>query len=192
MTYEQSALIPNGESSPPGGPAKTSAWRDVVSAWVAHARDCSGRSFASLPIFGPGGSSWRTSLGFCRRSAPARDSDFAEEGAPILTLFGEEPAAPAGAWNSTGGQWVPSSGRWGNSGMGSPTEFWTLNISESPSSAVASSLSDVLETGPHLLRYCLSPKAARGILRRAALRRGVSLPKTLAAALGTVARSAPY
>lgn len=81
---------------------------------------------------------------------------------------------------------MPSSGRWLNSGMGSPTEFWTLQGSEFPSDAVASSLSDVLETGPHLLRYCLSPKAAAGILRRAA-RRGRDLPGSLRSALQAVA-----
>ncbi len=78
---------------------------------------------------------------------------------------------------------MPSSGRWLNSGMGSPTECWTLSTSESPSDAVASSLSDVLETtGAHLLKYCLSPKAAKGILRRAA-RRGRELPDSLMQAL---------
>jgi hypothetical protein len=46
-------------------------------------------------------------------------------------------------------------------------------------------LSDILETGPHLLRYCLSPKAAAGILRRAA-RRGRALPAALHGALTEV------
>src|SRR5574340_1038965 len=40
----------------------------------------------------------------------------------------------------------PSSGCWANSGMGSPTEFWTLSTSEWPSAAVVCSLSDILET----------------------------------------------
>src|ERR1019366_6753520 len=44
------------------------------------------------------------------------------------------------------------------------------------------SLSEVLETGSHLSRYCLSPKACAGILRRAA-KRGKDLPAPLAAAL---------
>lgn len=81
---------------------------------------------------------------------------------------------------------MPPSGRWLNSGMGSPTECWTLSTSESPSGAGVSSLSDVLETGPHLLRYCLSPKAAQGILRRAA-RRERELPAELLSALSRVA-----
>lgn len=41
------------------------------------------------------------------------------------------------------------------------------NISECPNAAVESSLSDILETGDHLLQFYLSPKACQGILRRA-------------------------
>jgi hypothetical protein len=74
--------------------------------------------------------------------------------------------------------------------MASPTECWTLNTSESPSVAVASSLSDVLETRPDLQKYCLSPKAARGILRRAQ-RRGRTLPADLIGPLEALASSAP-
>lgn len=66
----------------------------------------------------------------------------------------------------------------------------TLSTSESPNVAVVSSLSAILETGPHLQRYCLSPKAARGILRRAAAR-GRELPVELQQALEMVALSAP-
>jgi hypothetical protein len=92
-----------------------------------------------------------------------------------LTLFGEKPAdeqsggdspsATDGAWHCTAGGWVPSYGGWANAGMGSPTEFWTLSTSESPSVAVASSLSDILEMPQDLPKYSLSPTAARGILR---------------------------
>src|SRR5690349_23811261 len=68
---------------------------------------------------------------------------------------------------------------WPASGMGSPGGFWTLDTSESPNGAVASSLSDVLETpGPQLHKYYLSPKARRGILLRAS-RRGRELPEPL-------------
>ena len=45
-----------------------------------------------------------------------------------------------------------------NSGMGSPTELWTLNTSEFHSAGVASSLSDILETGIVPPRYFLSAK----------------------------------
>src|SRR6185312_15607878 len=76
----------------------------------------------------------------------------------------------------------PFSGSWANAGMGSPTAFLTLSISEFPSGAVASSLSDVLETGDLPQRYFLSPKACAGILRRAE-KRGKELPPALHAAL---------
>ena len=54
----------------------------------------------------------------------------------------------------------------------------TLNTSESPNDAVESSLYSVLEHGGGTRRYCLSPKACEGILRRAK-ERGKVLPKTL-------------
>ena len=84
---------------------------------------------------------------------------------------------------------MPSSGRWETAGMGSPTEFWTLNTSACPSvGSVSSSLADVLEDpgSRHLRKYSLSPKAAAGILRRAA-RRGRSLPPELQEALEDLA-----
>ena len=82
----------------------------------------------------------------------------------------------------------PSSGCWANSGMGSPTEFWTLNTSEFHSDAVACSLSDILETGAVPRRYFLSATACRGILRRAE-NRGKDLPPTLLLALQQVAEA---
>jgi len=80
----------------------------------------------------------------------------------------------------------PSLGRWGKSGMGSPTEFLTLNTLEFPSGAAASSLSDILEIGDVPQRYFLSAKACAGILRRAE-KRGKALPTTLRLALEQVA-----
>ncbi len=84
----------------------------------------------------------------------------------------------------------PSSECWSNAGMGSPTEFLTLNILEYPSDGVASSLSDILETGELPQRYWLSPRACRGILRRAE-KRGKTLPPPLAHALMAVAAHHP-
>jgi len=80
----------------------------------------------------------------------------------------------------------PSLEGWGNSGMGSPTEFLTLSSSEFHNGAVACSLSDVLETGDVPRRYFLSATACRGILRRAE-KRGKALPAQLRAALEAVA-----
>lgn len=92
------------------------------------------------------------------------------------------------------GQWVtpqrdlfgslssePFSGPWPNSGMGARGVCWTCNTSEFPKDAVGSSLSDVLE--PEVdPKYFLSPKACRGILRRAR-KRGKQLPPSLGRAL---------
>jgi hypothetical protein len=86
------------------------------------------------------------------------------------------------------GRLEPSSGRWANSGMGSPTEFLTLKTSESHSAAVACSLSDVLETGDVPQRLYLSAKACAGILRRAE-KRGRQLPHLLQTALERVAQT---
>ncbi len=111
---------------------------------------------------------------------------------PILPLLTN--IAPAGWFGRTSPAYCqigperlePSSEGWGNSGMGSPTEFLTLNTSEFHSGAVACSLSDVLETGDVPQRFFLSATACRGILRRAE-KRGKSLPPSLAAALAAVA-----
>jgi hypothetical protein len=84
------------------------------------------------------------------------------------------------------GTLAPSSGRWQNSGMGSPTEFWTLSGLESPSAVGVCSLSHTLETGDVPQRYFLSAKACAGILRRAE-RRGKELPGQLRQALQAAA-----
>ena len=84
---------------------------------------------------------------------------------------------------------VPCLGAWGNWGMGSPTEFLTLNGAEhtgiqEPCRSVegVSSLSDVLEISQVPQRFYLSAKACKGILRRAE-RRGKKLPQMLKDAL---------
>ena len=84
------------------------------------------------------------------------------------------------------GTLAPSSGRWGKSGIRSPTECWTLNTSEFHSGAVACSVSDILETGDVPQRFFLSATACRGILRRAE-KRGKALPIQLRRALEQVA-----
>ena len=80
----------------------------------------------------------------------------------------------------------PCSERWGKSGMGSHTEFVTLNIGEFHSAAAVCSLSGILETGDVPQRFYLSAKACQGILRRAE-KRGKKLPEQLQHALKTVA-----
>ena len=82
---------------------------------------------------------------------------------------------------------VPSSGRWQNSGMGSHTEFLTLNTSEFPKDDVESSLSDVLEVGNLPQKFYLTPIACQGIIRRAE-KRNKELPPLLKGALHMVAQ----
>ena len=81
-----------------------------------------------------------------------------------------------------------SSGRWLNAGTISRGEYWTLKIGESHKDAEECSLSDILEQmSEELQRYCLSPTACRGVLRRAE-KRGKKLPPLLQAALHTRAQ----
>lgn len=85
----------------------------------------------------------------------------------------------------------PFSGNGINAGIMSRGECLTLSFSESPSAAVESSLSDILETGDIPHRFFLSRTACEGILRRAQ-KRGKALPPMLKAALeatGTVAHT---
>ena len=83
----------------------------------------------------------------------------------------------------------PSSQRWLNAAMGSPTECWTLPTSAWPSvGKECSSLAAVLETGDIPQRYYLTAQAASGILRRAR-KRGKSLPPLLEQALVAQAAS---
>ena len=81
---------------------------------------------------------------------------------------------------------------WTTSGMTRAGACWTRASSESPSGAVASSLSDVLQTdgedGTCLARYFLSPRACLGILERAR-RRDRGLPAELDEALRRQASS---
>lgn len=92
---------------------------------------------------------------------------------PILALLAD--TAPDGWSGKTSpvsclpmedGTLRPYSGGWLNAGMGSPTAFLTLDISESPSVVVASSLSDIVQTGDVPQRYYLSETACLGVLRR--------------------------
>ena len=119
---------------------------------------------------------------------------------PLLTVIG--PAGwfgrtcPASCRQTEDGILVPSSAGWGNSGMGSPTGFLTLNTSEHTATPErfhnadgVYSLSDILETGAVPQRYYLSARACLGILRRAG-KRGKDLPQLLRRALEAVAGSA--
>lgn len=89
---------------------------------------------------------------------------------------------------------------WSNSGIAVRGGYLTLSLSEGVqctamssetdqchNDAGGSSLSRILETGPIPPKYFLSPKAAAGILRRAA-KRGRTLPAVLMHALTELAK----
>src|SRR5690606_20074545 len=82
-----------------------------------------------------------------------------------------------------------SSEAWWTSGMAWSGGFLTLDGSEWPSDAAVCLLSDILEDNPDP-KYSLSPKACRGILRRAE-KRGQELPPLLRRVLEAVADSEP-
>lgn len=86
---------------------------------------------------------------------------------------------------------TPSYRRWPNAGFDDPTGFWTADISESPNDVAECSLSSVLETPESVPdRFYLSPRAARGVLKRAK-KRDRQLPPHLEAALLAVASMNP-
>ena len=95
--------------------------------------------------------------------------------------------SPAYCPSTEDGRLEASSEGWLNAGMGSPTGFLTLSISECRSAAAVCSLSDILETGDLPRRYYLSAKACAGILRRAE-KRGKALPPPLMRALEGAAK----
>ena len=93
--------------------------------------------------------------------------------------------SPASCLPTKEGILRPCSEGWGNAGMGSPTEFLTLSISEWPKDSDVSLLSDVLETGNVPQRFYLSKIACAGIIRRAE-KRGKTLLGPLKKALENV------
>jgi hypothetical protein len=139
--------------------ARTSPSPASAPGWRAHEAGSSSSSPASLPLFSPLGA------GCSLRTYP---DCFPQTVAEISPSF---------------------SRRWPTSGFTtSRGESWTADTSTCPSGGGAStSLADVLEASVPP-RYCLSPRAAAGILRRAA-RRGKTLPGALRAALASLART---
>jgi hypothetical protein len=141
--------------------------------------------FDWLIAFGPDGWSGRTSPAFYP--------------APVMTLPIHVRRQTRWIWSRTDRKWLLktsttqvshtlSNASWPdfqNSAMGGRCEFLTLNTLEYHSGAVASSLSDILETGNVPRRYFLSATACQGILRRAE-KRGKSLPPSLRDALQAV------
>lgn len=120
-----------------------------------------------------------------RSPSPGSDRDSKTRAATLRShtlqlLTDTDPASSSGKMSRVSchqtedGILEPSSGRWSNSGMGSLTEFWTLNTCEFTATDGlflnddgVSSLSDILEAGNVPRRYYLTAQACRGILRRA-------------------------
>jgi len=101
-----------------------------------------------------------------------------QDGSSLKTSLACYPATEDGT--------LPSSFKgWRNSGMASLGGYLTLSTPEYHSDAVVCSLSEVLETDVPR-KYYLSPRACRGILRRAE-KRGRELPPPLKQALQAVA-----
>ena len=134
------------------------------------------------------------------RAKPSASLDFVKdfptrEATSHLSLFvwlkGFVPAgwfgkmSPAYCPSTADGRLEASSEGWLNAGMGSPTGFLTLSISECHSDAAVCSLSDILETGDMQRRYYLSATACAGILHRAEVRKK-KLPELLRHALEAV------
>lgn len=164
-SYVQSALS-LGDS-----PVRTYRWLAAAKDWLETEADSGSSSIAFLESLARDGLSSRTSPAFC---PPMRGetlqhclADLPMEYREFLTMDGARLGLSEEAGTAPRG------------------ECWTLNISASPSDAVRCSLSQVLEmdVAP---RYFLSPRAARGILRRAK-ERGRNLPPLLKRALTELA-----
>jgi hypothetical protein len=153
--------------------AKTSAWLDNVKDWMAQGADCSGTNAVSLISHLPVGFSGRTSLELCPPT----------EALISLPCCGDSPAHIPGCpmEDGTPAVW------WSDPNGGLSGGCLTLNGSEWPNDAAVSSLSQVLEQNVDP-KYCLSPKACSGVLRRAE-RRGKKLPAPLEEALRVVAQN---
>ncbi len=138
---------------------------DCARAWLTHAGTSLSLFLESLIATVPNGSFGRTSPVCCRKTEDGRLAPYSEG--------------------------------WQNSGLGSPAELLTLNTCEwtgldglSLSDEGVSSLSAILEIGAVPPRYYLSPRACRGILRRAE-KRGKELPAALRQALEAATRTMP-
>lgn len=163
-------------SSPGDFPAKIYPWLENAVALAAHGAGFGGSSIGSSANSLPPGFSQKTSLA-CSQAGP------------ILRTVKREFETVNGVEYLKQTILRPSSIALGNSGMGGPTGFLTLNTTGCHSGANVSSLSDVLEDAPTVPRkYFLSPTACRGSLRRAG-KRGRELPPALQRALQAVAES---
>ena len=193
MTPSPGELPPLAQSTFwwPDSPARTSASPEDEREWLERVALWQSDLLTLFANYGPPGCCSRTSLACCpalrtrRRIRVCRTISASwENGRAAIVTTPTKEAISATLWP-----------RFQNSGVAtSPGQFWTLSTSAWRSGANVCSLSDVIEDGPaHQAfvpqRYCLTARACRGILRRAAAR-GKELPTALASAL-TSAAGAP-
>lgn len=152
-------------------PAKTCPWPASARAWMESVAGCSSKWLGYANAFNLASSSGRTS----QEPLAVTTVEISKLSSVLLRALrlkcrlraGATPDSSAPLMMRAGGMWL------GGCSM--------RNTSEFHSGAVASSLSQVLET--HVAsKYFLSPKACAGILRRAE-KRGKELPPQLKAAL---------
>jgi hypothetical protein len=103
-------------------------------------------------------------------------------GSSLRTSMRSCRSIPAGTWESF-------SPRWLSAGIASHGGFSTAAFSDSPNDAHECSLSDIQLTGEVPQRFFLSPRAAKGILRRAR-KRGVIIREPILSALLRLAAAA--
>ena len=161
------SLFPTSSWEDP--PAKTSQWLENVLAWVENEVASSTNSAESLMNSDPNGWCGKMSLAL----SPATKAKTSQLSSAVSQetpqLFPSEDGATQASASA------PTVSQFGG--------CLTLKTSESHSAAAACSLSQVLEPWrDELLKFCLSQKAATGILRRAA-NRGRTLPPRLVNAL---------
>ena len=98
------------------------------------------------------------------------DQDFGSNSIEFLKNLGHDgllSRTSLACYPATEGPTLPPSFQgWRNAGIGGPTGCLTLSTSEFPRDAAVCSLSEVLQEDVPS-KYYLSPRAARGILRRA-------------------------
>jgi len=124
------------------------------------------------------------------RALLEKDRDFGSSSIEFLKNLGRLgflSKTSAACYPATEDEILPSSfAGWKNSVITLPDGYWTLNTSEWPRDAAVCSLSEVLETTV-ASKFFLSPKACRGLLRRADAR-GKSVRPYLRAVLEQVAQ----
>ena len=157
--------------------ASGSGWMEIVATWRSS-------PLALLQSFGPAGWSSRTSPAFCLLTQEAQKQSVRFE----IVGFEETPISAHTPMLKKTVTLPRSSPSFSNAGILDATGLLTLSLPEFRSGAVASSLSDILETGDLPRRFFLSPKACAGIVRRAE-KRGKELPPQLARALQAAAGS---